>query len=411
MGGGLDLAAGAASVAPVDLPGDLAGDRPGGVLVGLPSGTVPGGVYETLPSRLYTDPATFDAEQEVVFARSWQLVGHQSQVPNPGDHFLARVSGEAVVVVRGDDGTIRAFYNVCAHRGHELVTERRDDGLDVGTCRRFTCPYHAWSYRTDGSLAGAPNAAAFPGFDAATVNLAPVRVEVFHGLLLVNLAADAVPFHLVAGSASEQIARYAPGLADAHHVARTERRAAANWKVVAENFNECYHCAVVHKTLTTGVVDPDRYTTRVEPWGIVHRSPARPDDVKSYGYVADADAGTDWFLTWWFWPLFAVQVYPGGIVNTYRWRPVDVGTTEVEVDWWLPHPEPTEVEAEIIHQHRTTTFAEDGPIVDSVQRGLASRGFDRGPIVVDDRCSSRSEHPILGVRYHYLAAMGGAVSP
>ena len=136
-----------------------------------------------------------------------------------------------------------------------------------------------------------------------------------------------------------------------------------------------------------------------------HESPAQDKDKQSYGYVADPNAKTDKFLTWWFWPLFAIQIYPGGIVNTYRWKPINVGQTKVEVDWWLPNRSPNEIEAEIIHQHRTTTFAEDGPIVDSVQRGLTSGGYNTGPVVVDTTCSSQSEHPIVSFQNHYKNAM------
>jgi carnitine monooxygenase subunit len=104
--------------------------------------------------------------------------------------------------------------------------------------------------------------------------------------------------------------------------------------------------------------------------------------------------------------LFAIQVYPGGIVNTYRWRPEAVDRTTIEVDWWLPNKVPNAVESAIIDQHRTTTFAEDAPIVDAVQRGLASGGFDRGPLVVENACGSQSEHPILAFQRQYRSAMG-----
>ncbi len=363
----------------------------------LPSG----GVYETLPARLYTEPAVFAEERERIFRRAWHLAGHVSNVAAPGAYFTADIAGSSVLVLRGQDDVLRGFFNVCVHRGHELAE-------GAGCVKRLTCPYHAWTYDTTGQLRAAPNAQGFPGFDLSAHRLKPVRLEVFHGLILVNLDEAAAPFWAGAEEASAEIASYAPNLSSYVHAARTERMAAANWKVVAENFNECYHCAVVHRTLTTGVVDPDQYRTRDKSWGIRHESPARPDGTKSYGYAADPAARTDRFLTWWFWPLFAVQVYPGGIVNTYRWRPVVVDQTKIEVDWWLPAAEPNPVEAEIIHQHRTTTFAEDAPIVDSVQRGLASGGFDRGPLLVEAACGSQSEHPILAFQRHYAAAMAGA---
>ena len=358
-----------------------------------------GGVYQSLPARAYCEESTFTQERNQIFKRSWQLVGHETDIPNPGDFIVEDFSGTSVIVIRGQDGVIRAFYNVCVHRGHELLSGK-------GCAKKMTCPYHAWTYDTTGKLRAAPNATAFPGFDKSHFKLRPVRVEQFFGLILVNLDPDARPMAELSKEAVSEISEYAPNLAKYKRADKTERLAKANWKVVAENFNECYHCAVVHKTLTTGVVDPDQYKTCGFGYGIRHASPARPDSQKSYSYVADPLARTDKFLTWWFFPLFALQVYPGGIVNTYRWKPLRVNTTGIEVDWWLPDSEPNAVEREIILQHRNTTFAEDGPIVDSVQRGLESGALGYGALVVDDACSSQSEHPIMAFNTHYQRAMG-----
>ncbi len=360
--------------------------------------TFPGGVYETLPASAYCDPALFATERARIFRRSWQLIGHETDLPNPGDYRVDDISGSSVIVMRGTDGTLRGFYNVCAHRGHELLAGE-------GCVKKLTCAYHAWTYDTLGQLRALPNEAAFPGLDKSRHSLRQIRLEVFFGLILVNLDPEARPFAETVADALPEITDYAPNLASYHRAARTERLAAANWKVVAENFNECYHCAIVHKTLTSGVVDPDQYRTRGQSWGIHHTSPARPEGRKSYQYAADPAAKTDKFLTWWFFPLVALQVYPGGIVNTYRWKPISVNQTKIEVDWWLPNPTPNAVEVEIIHQHRNTTFAEDGPIVDSVQRGLESGGFATGPLVVDAGCTSQSEHPILAFTALYQAAM------
>ncbi|MCG7518480.1 aromatic ring-hydroxylating dioxygenase subunit alpha [Ruegeria sp. Ofav3-42] len=357
-----------------------------------------GGVYQSLPSQSYCDDTVFSQERTRIFRRSWHLIGHSTDIANFGDYVVEEIDGISVIVIRGQDGEIRAFYNVCVHRGHELLQ-------GSGCTKKMTCPYHAWTYDTTGQLRAAPNAASFPGFEKEKYKLRSVRVELFFGLILVNLDDAAQPLASLAESALPEISEYAPNLPHYRRADRTDRLAQANWKVVAENFNECYHCAVVHKTLTAGVVDPDQYRTRGFDYGIRHASPARPDSQKSYSYVADPEARTDKFLTWWFFPLFALQVYPGGIVNTYRWKPLIVNRTKIEVDWWLPDSEPNAVEREIIHQHRTTTFAEDGPIVDSVQRGLETGAIGAGALVVDDACSSQSEHPIMAFTALYQGAM------
>ncbi len=258
-----------------------------------------GGVYRSLPSRAYCDQSVFAAEQDRIFKRSWHLIGHETDIPDFGDYVVEDVSGVSVIIIRGQDGAVRAFYNVCVHRGHELLNGK-------GCTKKMTCPYHAWTYDTTGQLRAAPNATAFPGFDKSQYRLRPVQVDLFFGLVLVNLDPDARGLTEQAGSALREISDYAPNLASYKRADRTERLARANWKVVAENFNECYHCAVVHKTLTTGVVDPEQYRTRGFDYGIRHASPARPDSQKSYAYVADPAARTDKFLTWWFFPLFAL---------------------------------------------------------------------------------------------------------
>ncbi|QBR37607.1 aromatic ring-hydroxylating dioxygenase subunit alpha [Leisingera sp. NJS201] len=143
------------------------------------------------------------------------------------------VSGTSVIVMRGQDGEIRAFYNVRIHRGHELLEGK-------GCAKKMTCPYHAWTYDTTGQLRAAPNATSFTGFDKAQHRLRQVRVEVFFGLVLVNLDAEAMPFVELAAEAVPEIRDYAPNHESYHRAALTGRLASANWKVVAENFNECY---------------------------------------------------------------------------------------------------------------------------------------------------------------------------
>lgn len=354
----------------------------------------------TVPAAVYVDPAHWAREKALLWDRLPQVLCPSALLAQPGMAVPHDATGRPLLITRDTDGAAHVFLNVCRHRGTRLI-----EGQDTVCARRMTCPYHAWTYDTTGQLRAAPNSTNFPNFDLSRYRLRQVQVEICFGLIVVNLDAHARPFREIAAEALLEIAEYAPNLQHYHRAARTERLAAANWKVVAENFNECYHCAVVHKTLTSGVVDPSQYRTRGHSYGIRHESPARPDDRKSYNYVADANARTDKFLTWWLFPLMAVQIYPGGIVNTYRWKPQTVRATKIEVDWWLPGATPNAMEQEIILQHRNTTFAEDGPIVDSVQRGLESGGFVTGPLVVDAECSSQSEHPILAFNLLYKEAM------
>ncbi|MDH3667995.1 MAG: aromatic ring-hydroxylating dioxygenase subunit alpha [Paracoccaceae bacterium] len=346
---------------------------------------IPSGAYETLPSRLYTDGGVFAEEQDRIFARAWLFAGHRTQVAAPGDYFTCRAAGENLIVIHGQDGEIRAFHNLCRHRGHALL-------IGAGQVRRITCAYHAWTYDDTGALRAAPNMENVKGFDPACHGLRPVRLEVFHGLIFVNLEDGAQPFAPQTGAADAEIAEALPSLETRVFAHRTEALLKANWKVAIENFAECYHCQTVHKTFVQGVVQPESY--RVVPRGFceLHDSVSRD--------------GTDRFQGWRVWPLMALQSYPGGIAMTFRWIPLSINETKVEVDWWLPAAEPTPEEAELIRAHAETTFAEDIPLVESVQAGLESRGFETGLIMVDEVNSHRSEHGVKVFQDLYRREMG-----
>ena len=143
-------------------------------------------LVRTLDARYYTDPAVYRAEQEGLFTRTWHFAGHVSQLERPGDYFAFEIAGQGLFCVRSADGEIRAFYNVCQHRAHELLKGE-------GNTRRITCPYHAWTYELTGQLVSGPNIRSVPGFDRSAICLTDVRVEDFLGFLFVNLDPDAAP--------------------------------------------------------------------------------------------------------------------------------------------------------------------------------------------------------------------------
>ncbi len=357
------------------------------------------GAHRTLASNLYTDQAVFDAEMETIIARSWQLVGHQTEVPNKGDFMTAEVAGEDILIMRGDDGELRAFYNICVHRGHRLAEGR-------GNRRTMVCPYHAWCYDMRGRLKSAPHIKNIPGFKVADHTLKAMALELLQGLIYVNLNPDAAPFAASLGTTSDEIHEYLPNLPECHFAHRTERVLKANWKIVVENYSECYHCALIHKTFTEGIVKPEAYRIINRGVSQLHCSLAQPKDKAAYGYNPDHDAKTDIFAAWYLWPLSAVQVYPGGIGMTFRWIPLGPDETKVEVDWWLSSPLPNQIEHELIEQHETTTFIEDIPLVESVQRNQHSRGFKSGFILVDAQRGHMSEHGVKAFKDIYETKMG-----
>jgi Rieske 2Fe-2S family protein len=204
----------------------------------------------TLDYSWYVDPQRFAAEQRAIFARRWILVGRGSEIPEPGTYVTVTVGGENVIVARQEDGAVAAMLNVCRHRGARILLD------DHGTCgRMIRCPYHAWSYGLDGALRGAPNLREWVGDDQASLGLQQVAVHEQYGCLWLNLEPDGISFDQDVG---EQI-RSRLGVdekIDAWELDRLQTGrsitydVAANWKLIIENFMECYHCTSIHPELT-----------------------------------------------------------------------------------------------------------------------------------------------------------------
>jgi glycine betaine catabolism A len=208
----------------------------------------------TLPGRYYYDPALFALEQERIFSRLWVCVGRADRLAGAGSYALHQVGAESVLVLRDRDGRLRSFLNVCRHRGSRLCTA--EEGRLHATLQ---CPYHAWTYALDGRLVGAPHMHADPAFDPARRGLLPVGLHVWEGLIWLTLSGDPPPLAAQLGTLYDRFAHYHVGeLARAATVTYTVR---ANWKLVVENFSECYHCAVIHPELAARV--PDYKTGRV----------------------------------------------------------------------------------------------------------------------------------------------------
>ncbi len=350
--------------------------------------TAASGPSYSLPKSFYTAPEVFAAEKERIFYRSWVCIGLLEDAREPGEYFTAAVADQDILVIRGRDGELRAFYNVCQHRAHQLASGR-------GNLRRIVCPYHAWSYDLDGRLAYARNSESVPGFDASAICLTPVRVEAFCHLVFVNFDPDAPSFGEQTEGLEAEVRAVAPKIDDVCLGDRVEKVIEANWKVIVENFSECYHCTVAHPSFTQGVVDPQTY--RITPYRAYqrHDCKAQPAERSQYDFDRQASAHADSFTSWYVWPLMALQVYPGGAVNSFRWQPLGEGRTRVVNDWFFAALPPSQAERKLVHQHRATTFPEDFPLVEAVQRGLQSRGYERGPVMVDRAPSSLSE---IGVR-------------
>ena len=227
------------------------------------------------------------------------------------------------------DGTIRAFFNACRHRAHQLVE-------GCGNKRVLVCPYHAWTYELDGRLRAAPGTDKVPGFDPTLICLNPVRNEVVGGFVFVNLDADAESMDRWYPGIAPALQEYLPDLDRLRPVYTREVVERCNWKVSVENYSECYHCRLNHPTFANGVVEADSYD--IVPHGHVlrHMTNSVPVDAMSYPVDPDAHPHTLDYTSWFLWPTFSFQIYPGNVLNTYIWQAVDHKTTRVLRQWFAP---------------------------------------------------------------------------
>jgi len=215
----------------------------------------------TLPASWYSDPAILDLELERIFGRTWQYAGVVEQVSEPGAFITCRAGVTPVLVVRGRDDELRAFVNVCRHRGHEVAS-------GCGKRETLQCPYHAWTYDLDGSLRKAPRSEREPGFDNADWSLCPVLVDTWGPLVFVNADLGAAPLSETLGDLPAEITRRGLDPAGFDYKGRSrELLIEANWKIVVENFLECYHCPVAHQSRseehTSELQSPDHLVCRL----------------------------------------------------------------------------------------------------------------------------------------------------
>ncbi len=193
----------------------------------------------TLPPAFYTSHAFYRFEIDAIFNREWICVGRQEQVPNPGDYFTVTLMDDPIVVLRGEDGQIRALSNVCRHRGAVLVE-------GAGTCAKsITCAYHSWTYDLEGRLRGAPEMMGTPGFDRRAVRLPSLRLEIWRGFIFVNFDADAAPLGPRLAEVDDLLGNYRLDQLVALPPASYDQP--WNWKIMIENAMECYHCSHLHR--------------------------------------------------------------------------------------------------------------------------------------------------------------------
>jgi choline monooxygenase len=308
----------------------------------------------TAPARWYRGTELWPLERKGVFARSWQFLGHESSLSEPGAYVADVIAGFPVLVIRGDDGQLRGFHNVCRHRAGPLV-----EGGN-GRCEKLiTCRYHGWSYTFDGRLRAARDFGRAADFDPREFSLFPVRVETWRGLVFVAIDQEIEPLArwvepLERRLAGNDLSGLSVALVRAHPIA-------CNWKTYVENYLEGYHVRDVHPALDREI-DSDRYTVSMEGRVALHEAPLRTPGAVYGGLWA------------WMWPNLGINVYGKGLMLE-RMSPVGPGATRLDYVYLMPAGE--EVSQETLALSEIVT-EEDRSICERVQQNLDAGVYDTG---------------------------------
>jgi choline monooxygenase len=338
----------------------------------------------TIPASWYVDSRIGDLERLTVFSRTWQLVARTSQLQNPGDFVSTRLTGEPIVVVRGDDGKLRAFYNVCRHHAAAVVTQ------PCGQASILRCPYHGWKYGLDGSLKGVPEFEGVENFERADNGLTPIRVDTWECLVFVNLDPNACS---LTGFLGGLVKRVAPlGVSKLHYFDSRSYDIHCNWKVFVDNYLDGgYHVPHLHKGLSS-VLDYKQYTIENEDRYCLQSSP-----MVASGEDAATSATRKGDRAWYFWqyPNLMINCYQGYMDTNYV-IPVDVDHCRVIFDFYFS--DVSEARREYNRESvdvGNRVQSEDLGICEDVQRGLKSRAYGAGRLSVRREAGEHLFHRLL----------------
>ena len=344
---------------------------------------------ETLPYSWYADPAVTAAERERIFRCSWQYAGHLGELDGPGSMFPSQAGGFPVVVVLDKEGELRAFFNVCRHRGTVLVNEAQTRGT-------IQCPYHAWTYGLDGGLRGAPRSKEEPDFEMEELGLVPVQVGSWGPFVFVNPDLDAPGLEAALGDLPEVVAANGldVGSLRFHHRAGYEIQ--ANWKIAIENYLECYHCQLNHPDFVK-VIDEERQRMEVSGLRLSQFPPVHPDaytDAAPYD-VSDSVATAQYHILF---PAMKFNVNPGrpNLSIGPMW-PLATDRTAAWFDYFLAEGTDEAWIAELL-AFDDQVGSEDTGLVEAVQRGAASGALEHGRLLTRTERLIGSFHDMVRAR-------------
>jgi choline monooxygenase len=330
----------------------------------------------TLSSRFYFDASVLTDENRNVFARTWQLAGHAAQVREAGQYFTTTIADEPLLVVRGNDGVLRAMTNVCRHRAGPIAKGE-------GKRPVLQCGYHGWTYSLDGRLSVTPEFDGVENFDRASCVLPQFQVEVWNELVFVNLDPQAESLTEFLGELLQDMPPHDySGFQRAQH---KTWELDCNWKVYVDNYLEGYHIPIVHPGLFRELDYPNYRTETKRRYSIQFAPTRRPERIRT-------SAGDDQVRYFWIFPNLMLNVYPDNF-STNLIVPLGAGRTATLFDWYFRDPDSMRQQIDETVAFSDEIQIEDIDICESVQRGLRSSTYDRG------RFSPRREN---GVHHFHL---------
>ncbi len=357
---------------------------------------------KTLPQRYFISPEIFAEEQEKIFSKQWVFVGHQSQIPDAGDFIVQRVNHESLFVIRDRGAKIHGFFNVCRHRGSRLIED------NCGNRAAIQCPYHAWIYGLDGRLIGAPHMDEVPGFEKADYPLHEVNLGIWEGFIFVNLrdaSAERSDYSLEHWFAplSGKFSHW--NMSILQPAKRIEYDVRANWKLMFENYSECYHCPGVHPQLQkVSPYDSAKNDLREGPFlgGFMKINPGK--SLTMSGNACAAFVGKIENLQQVFYysifPNMLLSLHPEYVMVHQLW-PQSPERTLIVCDWFF-HPEAfkrSNFNPEDAVEFWDMVNRQDWHVCELSQQGISSRAYDPGPY------SARESIPAAWDEY-YLRQMG-----
>jgi Rieske 2Fe-2S family protein len=356
----------------------------------------------TLPRAYYTSDEIFAAEKDAIFGRLWSCVGHSSRLAQAGDYIVGTVADESIIVVRGHDAIIRAFFNVCRHRGTRLCSTEMGRFSDV-----IQCPYHAWTYAIEGGLIGAPHMHGVDGFNRDDYPLHTAAIAESNGFVFVNVATAATPLASWIAPLATRLDRF--NLETLRIVHQVTYDVMANWKLVFQNYSECLHCPVIHPELADRIpyqssandladgpflggymelaADHDSVTASGKQCAPPLAPAMKDEQRRAYYYSAM--------------PNLLVSIHPD-YVNYYRLTPLAVDRTRVDSEWLFNFDpaDPRTARPEEAVSFWDLVNRQDWHIVEQGQQGIASRRYEPGPY-------SPRESLCAAWDREYLRLMGG----